>query len=101
MNERYARWYQGRGSEIGRGFWSVGIVSPGSIGGGGSGGGGGGPVNASHGRSVSDDHNTIKTERIRPWETGGFTGKEGKGKSKGKARDSEIGIRVAKSRLSS
>ncbi|KAL8647378.1 MAG: hypothetical protein Q9226_006456, partial [Calogaya cf. arnoldii] len=29
MNERYARWYQGRGSEIGKGFWGLEIVPPG------------------------------------------------------------------------
>ena len=97
MNERYARWYQGRDSEIGRGFWSVGIVSPGSN----SGGGGSGPVNASHGRSVSDDHNTKKTERRNPWEIEGLIGKESKSKGKGKTRGSEIGIGVPKSRLSS
>ncbi|CAL8583153.1 hypothetical protein XPA_008787 [Xanthoria parietina] len=103
MNERYARWYQGRGSEIGRGFWSVGIVSPGSgnSGGGGGGGSGGAGLNASHGRSVSDDHNTKKTERRNPWEIEGLIGKESRSKGKGKTRGSEIGIGVPKSRLSS
>lgn len=90
MNERYARWYQGRGSEIGRGFWSVGIVSPGS-------GSGGGGLNATRGTSVSDNHTTKKTERRNPWEIEGLIGKE----DKGKGRDSEIGIGVPKSRLSS
>ncbi|KAL8734527.1 MAG: hypothetical protein Q9166_001427 [cf. Caloplaca sp. 2 TL-2023] len=28
MRERYAKWYQGRGSEIGRGLWGLEIVSP-------------------------------------------------------------------------
>ncbi len=99
MNERYARWYQGRGSEIGRGFWSVGIVSPGSGSGGGGGGGGsgGGGLNATRGTSVSDNHTTKKTERRNPWEIEGLIGKE----DKGKGRDSEIGIGVPKSRLSS
>ncbi|KAI4244644.1 MAG: hypothetical protein L6R40_002848 [Gallowayella cf. fulva] len=40
MSERYAKWYQGRGSEIGKGLWGLEIVSPGNGGGGGGGGGG-------------------------------------------------------------
>lgn len=76
----------------------MGIVSRGSN----SGGGGSGPVNASHGESLSEDHNTKKTERRRsPWEIEGIIGKESKDKGKGKSRGSEIGIRVPKSRLSS
>ncbi|KAL8832390.1 MAG: hypothetical protein Q9170_004891 [Blastenia crenularia] len=28
MSERYKKWYQGRGSEVGRGFWSLEILAP-------------------------------------------------------------------------
>ncbi|KAL9004532.1 MAG: hypothetical protein Q9188_002658 [Gyalolechia gomerana] len=29
MSERYKKWYQGRGSEVGRGYWSLQIAAPG------------------------------------------------------------------------
>ncbi|KAI4244229.1 MAG: hypothetical protein L6R42_010510 [Xanthoria sp. 1 TBL-2021] len=85
MNERYARWYQGRGSEIGRGFWGVEIVPP------------AGGVKAADGRGVSVGDNDRKiAEQSSTWE---IIGKEGR--SRGTTRGSLIGIGVAKSRLSS
>ncbi|KAL8868835.1 MAG: hypothetical protein Q9198_008046 [Flavoplaca austrocitrina] len=98
MNERYARWYQGRGSEIGRGFWGLEIVPPGNSGGGAN-TDGKGPVNLpsriSSAGVVAGGMDGKRVELRSPVEI-----KE-TSKDKDKSRGNQIGIGVAKSRISS
>ncbi|KAL9009204.1 MAG: hypothetical protein Q9180_009422, partial [Flavoplaca navasiana] len=98
MNERYARWYQGRGSEIGRGFWGLEIVPAGNSGGGAI-SDGKGPVNftgpissAGVAASCMDGKRGEQRSPLEVRETS---------KEKNNNRGNRIGIGVAKSRISS
>ena len=98
MNERYARWYQGRGSEIGKGFWGLEIVPHGNSGGG---------ANIDGGDRVNLPSRISSTSIT----AGRMDGKRGEQRSpveiretrkeKDKSRGNRIGIGVAKSRISS
>ncbi|KAI4258842.1 MAG: hypothetical protein LQ352_001053 [Teloschistes flavicans] len=86
MNERWRMWYQGRGSEVGKGLWSLELV-PSSVSGSGSGDSGDGRKTAwAMGKGWESDG--------VPWEVG----EEGRGK-----RESESvvrgGVEMPKSRL--
>ncbi|KAL8887712.1 MAG: hypothetical protein Q9215_004749 [Flavoplaca cf. flavocitrina] len=98
MNERYARWYQGRGSEIGRGFWGLEIVPPGNSGGGAN-TDGKGPVNITGPLSsagvAAGGMDGKRVEQQSPVEIRETS------KKKDKVRGNQIGIGVAKSRISS
>ena len=97
MNERYARWYQGRGSEIGTGFWGLEIFPPGNSGGDAN-TDGKGPVNftgpissAGVAASCVDGKGGEQRSPVEIRET----------RKEDKSRGNRIGIGVAKSRISS
>ncbi|KAL8674378.1 MAG: hypothetical protein Q9168_001238 [Polycauliona sp. 1 TL-2023] len=80
MNQCYAKWYRGRGSEIGRGYWGVEIIPSSGVNAGG--------ISGTKGQQMNKDdlQETVTNNE---------------NKSKGGDGGDQIGIGVAKSRLSS